>query len=215
MPVYWLTKELIFPPAEGAEEGVVAIGGDLSAERLLLAYRSGIFPWYSQGEPVLWWSPDPRFILFPEELKISTSMRQLLRKNVFEVTYNKAFSEVIKKCAVAERKGQDGTWITGDMKQAYIDLHKKGYAHSVEVWDKDELVGGLYGVVLGKCFFGESMFHTANNASKYGFITFVQKLQKEGFVIVDCQVHTRLLESLGARYLERNKFLEIIQENAG
>ena len=204
----------MFPPVEGSEEGIVAIGGDLSTERLLLAYRSGIFPWFGQDEPILWWSPDPRFVLFPDELKISGSMQRLFHKNAFEVTYNQAFAEVIANCAAVKRSGQQDTWITAEMIEAYIGLHKKGHAHSVEVWRNKQLVGGLYGIISGKIFFGESMFHTVNNASKYGFITFVKKLQQENFILVDCQVHTQHLESLGARFIGRREFIAIVNKQA-
>ena len=208
-----MTEELIFPPVDGAEEGIVALGGDLSTKRLLLAYRSGIFPWYGKDEPIIWWSPDPRFVLFPPELKVSESMQRLFRKKAFQVTYDTVFTQVIEYCSTVTRKGQKDTWITDEMKTAYIEFHKKGYAHSVEVWQEDKLVGGMYGVILGKCFFGESMFHTVDNASKYGFITFVRKLQEEKFAMVDCQVHTGHLESLGARYIDRNAFLSILKKH--
>ena len=177
MPVFWLTEEHIFPHPELAnEEGILAVGGDLHPERLLLAYQNGIFPWYSPGEPIIWWSPDPRFVLFPGNLKVSKSMKQILRKEVFKVTINKAFREVMRQCQKTKRKGQAGTWITDEMINSYAKLHWKGIAHSVEVWENDELVGGLYGVSFGKCFFGESMFSHKSNASKAGFLTLVKVL---------------------------------------
>ncbi|MEM8897012.1 MAG: leucyl/phenylalanyl-tRNA--protein transferase [Bacteroidota bacterium] len=208
MPVFWLTEEHIFPHPELAnEEGILAIGGDLHPERLLLAYQNGIFPWYSPGEPIIWWSPDPRFVLFPQDLKVSKSMKQILRKNVFKITINKAFREVMRQCQKTKRKGQAGTWITDEMIASYAKLHWKGIAHSVEVWEENELVGGLYGVSFGKCFFGESMFSHKSNASKAGFLTLVKVLEREGFALIDCQVHTDHLESLGAGMISRKAFL--------
>lgn len=212
MPVYWLSDKLIFPPVSGAEEGIVAAGGDLSPERLLLAYRSGIFPWYSAGEPILWWSPDPRFVLFPEELNVSTSMERLIRRKAFRVTYDTAFPDVIDACACVPRAGQDDTWILPEMRDAYVRLHELGFAHSAEVWQGDNLVGGVYGVLLGKVFFGESMFHTVSNASKYGFISWARRMAEDGVRLIDCQVYTRHLESLGARYIPRTEFLEQLRK---
>ena len=214
MKLVVLDKSIWFPPVENAlDEGLLAIGGDLSEERLLLACSSGIFPWFSEDQPIAWWSPDPRFVLFPEDLYISKSMRLMLNKNKFKVTTNQNFKEVIIQCAIAKRNFQYGTWITDEMIDAYINLHKKGYAHSVEVWNGDELVGGLYGIKMGKCFFGESMFHKMDNASKYGFITYVNQLKSEGAVIIDCQVYTPHLSSLGAIHIPRKKFVEIIKAN--
>ena len=208
MPVFPLTSQLKFPPVELAEpDGLLAIGGDLSQERLLLAYRSGIFPWYNH-DPILWWSPDPRFVLFPEELKISASMRQILRKNIFDVTINRDFEGVITGCRYTPREGQPGTWITDEMQAAYVGLYKAGYALSVECWQQGRLVGGLYGVKLGKCFFGESMFSQVSNASKAAFITFVRSAAEDGLAMVDCQVHTHHLASLGARFISRAQFCE-------
>lgn len=202
-----LTNELYFPPLSTADEsGLLAIGGDLSAERLLLAYRSGIFPWYNEDEPICWWSPDPRFILLPEELKVSKSMQQLIRSNQFTFTMNTAFEAVITNCSSVFRKGQDGTWISGDMKAAYIELHRRGISHSAEAWYGNELVGGLYGIKMGKVFFGESMFSVKSNASKFAFIRYVQQLQKENVQLIDCQLHTNHLESLGARMIPRDLF---------
>lgn len=212
MPLYALNNELIFPPVAFAEpDGLLAIGGDLSMERLLLAYRQGIFPWY-EGQHILWWSPDPRCVLFPEELKVSKSMRQLLRKETFTFTINKAFREVIAGCKTVSRRGQDGTWITEEVREAYGKLHGAGYAHSAETWLDGELVGGLYGIRLGRAFFGESMFSKASNASKYAFIRYVRQLQSEGVELIDCQVHTEHLESLGARMISRGEFIKLINK---
>lgn len=212
MPLFPLTQKISFPPVHLSEpEGLLAIGGDLSAERLLLAYRNGIFPWY-EGEPILWWSPDPRFVLFPNEMKVSKSMKQLLKRNTFEFTINKAFNEVTNNCKTIPRGGQSGTWITDEVKNAYIGLHKLGYAHSAEAWIGNELAGGLYGIRMGKVFFGESMFSNTSNASKYAFIKYVQELQLEDVKLIDCQVYTEHLESLGARLIERNNFIEFLKE---
>jgi leucyl/phenylalanyl-tRNA--protein transferase len=212
MSLFALDQELIFPPVALAEpDGLLAIGGDLSTERLLLAYRSGIFPWY-EGRHILWWSPDPRFVLFPDELKVSKSMRQLIRRNTFVFTVNKAFSEVIASCKTIARRGQDGTWITEEVKEAYGRLHHLGYVHSAETWLNGELVGGLYGVRLGKAFFGESMFSKYSNASKYAFIRYVEQLRSEGVELIDCQVYTEHLESLGARMISREAFIQCINQ---
>lgn len=209
--MYFLTSDIIFPPvAEASPEGIIGIGGDLKPERLLLAYKSGIFPWFSIDEPIIWWSPDPRMVLFPDELKVSKSMKQLLRKNAFKITYNKAFKEVIINCAKIERKDQDDTWITNEMIEAYCKLHELGYAVSVEVWKEDVLVGGLYGIDLGDIFCGESMFSKQSNASKYGFIHLVKRLQQENYKLIDCQVYTEHLESLGAREIAREAFLSYL-----
>lgn len=213
MPLHVLTDELWFPPADDAgEEGLLALGGDLSVDRLLLAYRSGLFPWFNEDEPPLWWCPDPRCVLFPNELYISKSMKQLLKRKAFTVTGNKAFEEVIRQCGET-RMDQEGTWITEDIVDAYTQLHQLGYAISVEAWNKEELVGGLYGIRMGRIFFGESMFSKESNASKYAFITLVQQLQKEGVVLIDCQVHTPHLESLGARMIPRKEFLQIVSSH--
>ncbi|MBE9490282.1 MAG: leucyl/phenylalanyl-tRNA--protein transferase, partial [Bacteroidetes bacterium] len=186
----------------------LAIGGDLSVERLLLAYKTGIFPWFENDEPILWWSPNPRFVLFPKKLKVSKSMKQVLRNSNYVVTINKAFKEVIYQCSKIKRDGQSGTWITKGMIDAYSKLHDLGYATSVEVWDNDNLVGGLYGVDLGnKVFCGESMFTKRSNASKIGFITFIKN---SDYKLIDCQVYTRLFESLGAEDIERDDFLKIL-----
>ncbi|HVX48579.1 MAG TPA: leucyl/phenylalanyl-tRNA--protein transferase, partial [Chitinophagaceae bacterium] len=177
--------------------------------RLLMAYKKGIFPWYD-GKVPLWWCPDPRFVLFPEELKISKSMQQLFKRGTFAFTVNNDFESVIHNCKTAERAGQDGTWITDDVERAYINLHRLGYAHSAEVWKDGALAGGLYGVRLGKVFFGESMFSLVSNASKYAFIQYAKQLQGEGVSLIDCQVYTAHLESLGARMIERKDFITLL-----
>jgi leucyl/phenylalanyl-tRNA--protein transferase len=213
MALFALDKELIFPPADLAEpDGLLAIGGDLSTERLLLSYQNGIFPWF-EGNVPLWWSPDPRFVLFPSELKVSKSMHQLLKRNEFEFTVDKAFDDVIINCKNILRHGQRGTWITQEMIDAYVELFRQGYAHSAEVWKYGELAGGLYGVKLGKIFFGESMFSKYSNASKYAFIRYIEILQKEGIELIDCQVHTQHLENLGAKMIPRKEFLELIRKS--
>jgi leucyl/phenylalanyl-tRNA--protein transferase len=210
--LWLLDDELWFPPVEDAmEDGLLAAGGDLSTERLLLAYRSGIFPWYDDDIP-LWWCPDPRFVLFPEELYISKSMRQLLKKDVFEFTVNKAFAQVIENCRIAERPGQDGTWINDDIISAYSRLHQLGYAWSAETWQHGKLVGGLYGIRMGRVFFGESMFSTVSNASKYAFIKWATQLRQEGTALIDCQVFTEHLESLGARMVPRAEFIALLSQ---
>lgn len=206
MPLHILNENLWFPPIEDAlEDGLLAMGGDLSEQRLLLAYKSGIFPWYEDNVP-LWWSPSPRFVLFPEKLKISHSMKQLLHKDYFQFKRNQNFKGVIDNCKSIERKGQDGTWITPEMKAAYVNLHEKGYAISGETYLKGALVGGLYGIKLGNIFFGESMFAKESNASKFAFIKMVQWLQSEGVQLIDCQVYTPHLESLGAEMISRQLF---------
>jgi leucyl/phenylalanyl-tRNA---protein transferase len=215
MPLFILNNELLFPPVDEAEpDGLLAVGGDLSQNRLLLAYRQGIFPWY-EGQHILWWCPDPRFVLFPQELKESKSMRQLIRRAVFDFRVNSDFRQVIGKCKTIARQGQEGTWITDEVKAAYTRLHTAGYAHSAEAWQNGELVGGLYGVRLGKIFFGESMFSTVSNASKFAFIRFVQQLQGEGVELIDCQVYTEHLESLGARMITRGKFIGLVRLLSG
>ncbi len=203
-----------FPDIEyTSEEGLLAVGGSLTQSRLMEAYSKGIFPWYDESQPILWWCPDPRMVLFPQKLKVSKSMKQLLKKEAFKVTYNEAFETVIENCAAIKRKGQLGTWITPEMKQAYTGLHKKGIAQSVEVWQDGKIVGGLYGIYLKnkKVFCGESMFARVSNASKYGFISLVRKLQEKGVEIIDCQVHTDHLESLGAEEISRNEFLKFLK----
>jgi leucyl/phenylalanyl-tRNA--protein transferase len=211
--MYLLTDKLYFPPIESADDsGLLAIGGDLSKQRLLLAYRSGIFPWFNEEDPICWWSPDPRFVLFPQEIKISKSMKAVFRKNEFEFTVNTAFSKVITHCKNIHRDGQAGTWITDEMQEAYIRLHKAGFAHSAEAWCSGKLVGGLYGIRIGKVFFGESMFSLQANASKFAFINYVQLLQNENVQLIDCQLHTAHLESLGGRMIERSEFKKLLGE---
>ena len=214
--MFLLNNDLFFPPLQMADEdGLLAIGGDLSTERLLLAYRSGIFPWYNEDEPICWWSPDPRFVLYPAELKISSSMKTVLQNGKYRFTINRAFEKVIQNCKTVSRHGQDGTWISPAMQQAYTALHELGYAHSAETWQDGELVGGLYGVRLGDIFFGESMFSLKPNASKFAFTSYVRILQKENVQLIDCQLHTNHLESLGARMIPRELFTEILVTNTG
>ncbi len=203
-----------FPPLYKAlrePDGLLAVGGCLSTERLINAYRRGIFPWYNADEPILWWSPDPRLVLFPDKLLVSRSLRKTLRKNVFTVTFDKAFSEVMIACA-EPRKDSAGTWISSDIYQAYVELHQQGFAHSVEVWFNDELVGGLYGVALGQVFFGESMFHTKTDASKVAFVSLVEQLQAWHFQLIDCQIHTNHLASLGAEDIDRRTFVRLLNQ---
>lgn len=212
--MFLLNKDLVFPPVEMAdEEGLLAIGGDLGTERLLLAYQKGIFPWYNEGEPICWWSPDPRFVLYPAELKVSSSMKTILNNGKYRFTINRTFSEVIQNCKTITRKDQAGTWISPAVQKAYTLLHEKGFAHSAETWAGEKLAGGLYGIRLGNIFFGESMFSLEKNASKFAFINYVQQLQKENVQLIDCQVYTKHLESLGARMISRNLFSKILAEN--
>jgi len=207
-----LNDHLVFPPVESAnEEGLLAVGGDLSFERLLLAYRSGIFPWFNDDALILWWSPDPRMVLFPNEVKQSKSMRKVMRSGQFSLTKNQCFSEIVERCARQERKQQEGSWITRNMKQAYGNLFEKGFARSYEVWEGQELVGGLYGVDLGHVFCGESMFSKASNASKFALIHLCQDLISEGYELIDCQVHTDHLESMGAREIPRAEFMKYLK----
>ena len=211
--MYKLKEDIIFPhPKFADDKGLLAFGGDLSLERIKVAYENGIFPWYAEGQPILWWSPDPRMVLFPENLKVSRSMKKLFKEKAFEVTYNQNFEHVIRKCANINRDNQDGTWITEDMIASYIKLHEAGLAKSVEVWNDNEIVGGLYGILLKdqKVFCGESMFTEMDNASKYGFITLVKNMEKNGITLIDCQVYTKHLESLGAEEISRHNFLTIL-----
>ncbi len=209
--MYFLTRELYFPSVNHASpDGLLAVGGDLSPERLMLAYRNGIFPWFEDDEPILWWSPPQRMVLFFDELKISKSMRNILNRGIFKVTFNTAFREVITSCRKVKRVGQEGTWITNEMVEAYCRLHELGIARSFEVWQDDKLVGGLYGVDLGHVFCGESMFSLLPNASKVAFIALAGQLQKENYKLLDCQVHNDHLESLGAREIPRADFLKIV-----
>ena len=208
--MYFLLKELFFPDVTEADrDGILAVGGDLSPERLLLAYQSGIFPWFDSDEPILWWAPPRRMVLFPDELVVSKSMRSILRKEIFTVTFNKDFRGVISNCSQIRRNGQRGTWITSEMIEAYVKLHELGFAKSVEVWQNNELVGGLYGIDLGHVFCGESMFSKVSNASKVAFITLVENLKIRKYKLIDCQVHNDHLESLGAREIERAEFMKI------
>ena len=212
MPIFRLVDEPIFPPPDYADaSGLLAVGGDLSSERLLEAYRLGIFPWYSDDQPILWWSPDPRLVLKLDEFKVSRSLRKTLRKGVFKVTFDRAFQEVIRGCASVPREHQKGTWITQEMKEAYIKLHGLGYAHSVEAWCGEELAGGLYGVSLGKAFFGESMFHRRTDASKVALAVLVEKLSDWKFRFIDAQMTTEHLLGLGAREMSRRIFLRRLQ----
>lgn len=210
----WLQRDsLDFPPLAKAmrePNGLLAAGGDLSAARLVQAYRHGCFPWFQDGQPILWWSPDPRTVLFPDELHVSRSLGKVLRQQRYRVTFDQDFTAVIRACA-APRSYTDGTWITTTMQSAYIELHEQGIAHSVEVWQGDELVGGLYGLAMGRLFFGESMFSRADNASKVGFVTLVSKLQEWGFTLIDCQMPTQHLHSFGARAISRASFAEYLQ----
>jgi leucyl/phenylalanyl-tRNA--protein transferase len=219
MPLFVLDKELAFPPAHLAgSDGLLAMGGDLSPDRLLLAYRNGIFPWY-EGEHILWWCPDPRFVLFPDELKINKTIKRLLNRiepssqpGGFDFTINKAFKQVIRQCKKIARPGQDGTWITDEIEKAFIKMHELGYAHSAEAWKDGELAGGLYGIRLGNVFFGESMFSRQSNASRFAFTKYVQQLKKEGVGLIDCQVYTEYLESLGAKMILRKDFIRLLIE---
>lgn len=213
MPLHALTSTFWFPPVSDAlEDGLLAMGGDVSVKRLLLAYRNGIFPWYDDAIP-LWWSPDPRFVLIPDELKVSKSMQQIIKKKTFTFKVNTAFSQVIHHCQSLNRKGQDGTWITDELRDSFIELHQLGHAHSAEAWINNELVGGLYGIKMGAFFFGESMFSKVSNASKFAFINYVQQLQKEGIILIDCQVHTDHLESLGAKMIPRADFIQLLKQH--
>jgi leucyl/phenylalanyl-tRNA--protein transferase len=214
MPVYRLSSELVFPsPHLAVDEGLLAVGGDLSVPRLLLAYTKGIFPWYSRGEPILWWSPDPRLVLYPADLKISRRLKRTLRQSRFQVTLDQAFDEVIHGCASVLRDRDKGTWITEEMIAAYIALHKAGFAHSVESWRDGQLAGGLYGISLGGSFFGESMFHLVRDASNIALVTLVRFLTKWNFNLIDCQVTTDHLKRMGAREISRKLFLHQLDES--
>jgi leucyl/phenylalanyl-tRNA--protein transferase len=210
--MYFLTQELFFPAVDDANpDGILAIGGDLSPDRLLLAYKSGIFPWFEEGEPLFWWSPNPRMVLFLDELVVSKSMRNLLNRNIFTVTFNQNFREVISNCQKIKREGQNGTWITNDMMEAYCKLNELGMAKSVEVWQNEKLVGGLYGIDLGHVFCGESMFSKVSNASKIAFIALANQLKQNDYKVLDCQVYNEHLESLGCREIDRSEFMEILK----
>lgn len=212
--MYFLTKELYFPPvSEASPEGILAVGGDLSAERLLLAYKNGIFPWFDDDEPILWWSPPERMVVNPREYKVAKSLRNIINRNIFKVTFDTAFEEVITNCQSIKRRGQKGTWITNSMLEAYLQLHQLGVAKSVEVWQDNQLVGGLYGVDLGKVFCGESMFSLVSNASKVAFVTLIQKLKDENYHLLDCQVHNNHLEKLGAFEISRENYIKILKSS--
>ncbi len=213
MPVFRLPQDIRFPPPQLArEDGLLAVGGDLSTERLLLAYRMGIFPWFSEEDPLLWWSPDPRLVLFPKDLKVSRRLARLLRSRKFTVTIDTAFEAVITACARTRLENDEPTWIDERMIAAYSRLHWEGYAHSVEAWQEGRLAGGLYGVSLGNCFFGESMFTRVSNASKVSFAILVQWLQRQGFELIDCQVSTAHLKSLGAVEIPRSWFMALLEK---
>ena len=209
-----LTNDIIFPDlSEADEDGILAIGGDLSVERLLCAYRNGIFPWYNEDDPIIWWSPDPRCVLFPDKLRVTKSMKQVLQNGRFRFTINKAFPKVINACKTVDRKDGFGTWINQDIVDAYTKLHEAGYALSAETWREGMLVGGLYGIKLGNVFFGESMFSTESNASKFAFINLVNQLKKNGLQLIDCQQKTEHLMSLGAEMMSRAEFIRILNKH--
>jgi leucyl/phenylalanyl-tRNA--protein transferase len=216
VPVFRLTREIVFPdPSLAEEDGILAVGGDLSPGRLLQAYELGIFPWFNEGSPILWWSPDPRLVLYPEELHVSSSLARTLRRGTYRVTADTAFGQVIRGCARSERKGQDGTWITDEMIGAYEELHRLGYAHSFEAWSGDTLAGGLYGVSLGGAFFGESMYSDRTDASKVAFVRSIELFRRSGIELVDCQVRTEHLVRLGAREIPRTDFLDRLSDLLG
>lgn len=208
--IFRLTNELVFPdPSLAEEDGLLAIEGDLSTERLLLAYQNGIFPWFGDDSPILWYSPKMRFVLFPNDVKISKSMRQIMNSKKYTITVNKAFEDVINACAAIKREGQESTWITTEMKEAYIKLHQLGFAHSIETWENDKLIGGLYGVMMNNIFCGESMFSYQSNASKMALIWLCQNIELK---LIDCQIHSNHLESLGARMIDRESFMKFLFE---
>ena len=213
--MHLISDVLYFPPVnEATSEGILAVGGDLSSERLLLAYKSGIFPWFNPGEPILWWAPSSRMVLFFEDLIISKSMRNILNRNIFKVTFNQDFKAVISNCRSIKRDGQNGTWISDEMIEAYCKLHKLGIAKSVEVWQNEELVGGLYGIDLGNVFCGESMFSKVSNASKVAFISLANQLKNDNYKVLDCQVYNEHLESLGCNEIDREDFMRILNEDS-
>ena len=212
MPIFRLDHRLTFPPVEYAEDGLLAVGGDLRPERLLLAYRSGIFPWYSEGQPILWHSPDPRMVLLTRDLEVPRSLRKTIRKQAYRLSLDTAFARVVAACASVERPGQSGTWITPDMQAAYRELHRRGLAHSVEAWQESRLVGGLYGVSLGGAFFGESMFALAPDASKVAFVRLMEQLAVWGIGLVDCQVYTDHLARFGAVEWPRKRYLSALKK---
>jgi len=209
MPVYQLSEDLLFPsPHLATKEGLLAVGGDLSRKRLLLAYSLGIFPWYSDGEPILWWSPDPRLVLYPNKMRVSKSLKKTIRREIFHVTMDQAFDQVITECAAVRLESNRGTWIVDDMIRAYCNLHESGFAHSVETWSQGRLAGGLYGVSLGKCFFGESMFTRVTDASKVAFVTLGRYLKALQFAFIDCQIATAHLKRFGAKEIPRARYLK-------
>ncbi|MCD4789611.1 MAG: leucyl/phenylalanyl-tRNA--protein transferase [Bacteroidales bacterium] len=212
MPVFVLNENLLFPnPNLADDHGLLAVGGDLSIQRLLLAYSNGIFPWYSEGDPIMWWSPNPRMVLFPDNFKVSKSMRQTIRNKKYKVLFDTNFKQVIENCAKLPREDQGGTWITKEMQEAYLDLHREGYAHSIETYLEGKLVGGLYGISLGKAFFGESMFFKQRDASKVALYYLVEKFKKWNFLFIDAQTETEHLKSLGAVNIHRSKFLQLLK----
>ncbi|UCE51098.1 MAG: leucyl/phenylalanyl-tRNA--protein transferase [Desulfobacterales bacterium] len=214
MAVYLLSDDLVFPsPILASGDGLLAVGGDLSQKRLLLAYSMGIFPWYSEAEPILWWSPDPRLVLYPKELYVSKSLKKIIKKDLFQITMDQAFEKVIIACAQTRRENDEGTWIVDEMINAYCELHASGFAHSVEAWQNEKLAGGLYGVSLGKCFFGESMFTRITNASKVAFVALVNHLNTLGFDLIDCQITTEHLVSFGAHEIPRALFLDQLRKS--
>lgn len=215
MPVYALTEELTFPdPRDASDEGLLAYGGDLSPDRLVSAYCLGIFPWYDPTSPdIMWWSPNPRMVLYPEKFRMTKSLRKRIRRKEFEIRIDSAFEQVIEACGNVPREGQDGTWITGEMLTAYIKMHKLGIAHSIECWQEDKLVGGLYGLSLGQMFFGESMFHLVSDASKVAFYHLSELSKSLDFSIIDCQMHTDHLESMGAEEISRDSYLKLVDDN--
>ena len=213
LPLFFLNERIEFPDVESAnDDGLLAVGGDLSLERLILAYKNGIFPWFNEDELILWWSPDPRMVLYPNKLKVSKSMRKVLKKKPFRLTKNTCFRQVIENCAKRVRKGQEGTWITPNMIDAYCVLHENGIAKSYEVWQENELVGGLYGIDLNHFFCGESMFSIVSNASKYAFINMVKEYEEKKYSFIDCQVYTKHLESLGAEEITRKDFMKLLKK---
>ncbi|WP_235843231.1 leucyl/phenylalanyl-tRNA--protein transferase [Maribacter hydrothermalis] len=209
--LFFLTDKLVFPPVDSANsDGLLAVGGDLSPERLLLAYKKGIFPWFDNDSIILWWSPNPRMVLYPDKIRVSKSMKKVIRDDKFKLTKNTCFNEVLEHCSSVSRKGQDGTWITKEMKNAYLELYERGIAKSYEVWEGENLVGGLYGIDLGHVFCGESMFSLTSNASKFAFIKLAEELRDKEYGIIDCQLHTEHLASMGAQEISRKEFVRLL-----
>jgi len=214
VPVFLLSDTIEFPsPHLASKNGLLAVGGDLSQKRLLLAYRRGIFPWFSNNEPILWWSPDPRLVLYPHEIRISKTLNKIIKKNMFDVTMDLAFNQVISQCAQVRLEKNEGTWINNDMIHAYCKLYDSGFAHSVEVWHQGDLAGGLYGISIGNCFFGESMFTRVSNASNVGFVKLLEYLRELSFDMIDCQVYTEHLTRFGARQIPRTQFLNQLEKS--